>query len=53
MPQRFEQVFERKSAKKVSKLKYFFEICLALIEDKDVVAELSTLVEETQPSVRP
>ena len=33
--------------KKVSKLKEFFKSCLALIQDRDVVAELTTLIKET------
>ena len=40
--------------KKVSsKLKYFFKICLALIHDKDAIAELATLVEETPEVLQP
>ena len=33
--------------KNVSKLKEFFKMCLTLINDKDVVVELTTLIEET------
>ena len=51
MPQGFEQLFQRKPTKKVSKLKDLFKSGLALISDKDVVVELSTLVEESQISV--
>ena len=39
--------------KKVSKLKDFFKICLALIHDKDVVEELTTLIEETSEDLWP
>ena len=53
MPQRFDQLFQIKLTEKVTKLKNFFKSCLALIKDKDVVEELSSLVEEPQPSVRP
>ena len=51
MPQIFEQLFQIKPTEKVNKLKNFFKICLALIEDKDAMEELSTLVEQPQPSV--
>ena len=47
MPERFEQLIRRSPMKKVSKLKEFFKSCLALINDKDVVAELTALIEET------
>ena len=46
MPERFEQLIRKPPMKKVSKLKYFFKSCLVLINDKDVVAELTTLIEE-------
>ena len=49
----FDQLFQRNPIEKVSKLNNFFKHCLALIEDKDVMEELLTLVEEPQPSVRP
>ena len=39
--------------KKVSKLKEFFKICLELINDKDVVTELTTLIEETPDDLWP
>ena len=39
--------------KKVSKLKYIFKSCLALIHDKDDVIELKTVVEETVEDLRP
>ena len=39
--------------KKVSNLKYFFKIYLPLINDKDVVIELTTLIEETSDDLRP
>ena len=39
--------------KKVSKLKEFFKICLALINDKDVFVELTTLIQETIEDLRP
>ena len=39
--------------KNVSKLKEFFKSCLALIHDKDVVAKLTTLIEDTTEDLRP
>ena len=39
--------------KKVNKLKYFFKICLALIHDKDAVAEMTSLIEERTDDLRP
>ena len=33
-------------------MKKFFKSCLLLIEDKDDLAELSTLIEEAQPSMQ-
>ena len=53
MPEGFEQLIRKKPMKKVSKLKYFFKNCLALINDKDVVAELAALIEETPDYLRP
>ena len=46
LPLQFEQLFQRKLTKKTSKLKNLFKSCLALIKDKDVVVDISTLVEE-------
>ena len=43
----FEQLLMKKPMKNISKLKEFFKSCLALINDKDVVTELTTLIEET------
>ena len=40
MPEQFEQLIRKLPMKKVSKLKDFFKICLALTNDKGVVAEL-------------
>ena len=39
--------------KKVSNIKDFFKICLALINDKDVITELTALIEETPDDLRP
>ena len=39
--------------KNVSKLKEFFKSCLALIHDRDDVAKLTTLVEETPRDQQP
>ena len=49
MPERFQKIFEQKTASKstnkVSKLKPFLSSCLALIQDKDALAELGALIE--------
>ena len=52
IPERLEQLLQRKSTAKVSKLKYLFKSCVALIEDKDAMEELAALVEEPQINVR-
>ena len=46
MPQRLEQLFQKKLTENVSKFKEFLKSCLTLIEDKGVIAKLSTLVKE-------
>ena len=53
MPKRFEQLLSKQPMKKVSKLKYIFKSCLALIHDRDVVQELKSLIEETLEGPRP
>ena len=53
MPERFEHLLRKQPMKNVSKLRGFFKICLALINDKDVVTELTTLIEETTKDLRP
>ena len=53
MPERFEQLIKKSPMKKVSKLKEFFKSCLALINDKDDVTELTTLIEETPYDLQP
>ena len=49
MPKRFQKIFEQlvasKSTNKVSKIKSFMSSCLALIQDKDALAELEALIE--------
>ena len=49
MPERFQNILEQqnanKSAYKVSRLKAFPSSCLALIQDKDALAELEALIE--------
>ena len=58
MPERFEKIYEQRTASKsedkVSKLKPFLSSCLALIQDKDALAELEALIEtlseEDQPA---
>ena len=52
MPKRFEQLIRKAPMKKVSKLKYFFKSCLALISDKYVLAELTTLIAENPHDLR-
>ena len=47
MLERFEQLIRKPLMKKVSKLKEFFKSCLALINDKSVVTEMTSLIEET------
>ena len=43
----FEQLIRKPPMKKVSKLKEFFKSFLSLIHDRDVVAKLTALIEET------
>ena len=45
-PEWFEQLNRKSPMKKVSKLKYIFKSCLALIHDKNDVVELTALIEE-------
>ena len=47
IPERFEQLIRKPPMKKVSKLKEFLKSCLVLINDKDVVTELTAFIEET------
>ena len=51
MLERFDQLFRKEPVEKVSKLKEFFKSCLAIIQDKDVVAEFIALIEEPQEEV--
>ena len=53
IPEIFDQLFQKQLTRKVSKLKEFFKSCLSLTQDKDVVAELTTLIEEPQVELRP
>ena len=53
IPELFEHLLRKKTLKKVSNIKEFFKICLALINDKDVVTELETLIEETLDYLHP
>ena len=53
MTERFEPLITNKPMKKVSNLKEFFKSCLALINDKDVVTELTALIEETTDDLQP
>ena len=48
-----EQLIRKPPMKKVSKLKEFFKSCSELINDKDDVAELTTVIEETPYDLRP
>ena len=47
MPERFQQIFQKKTPQKVSKLKSFLSSCLVLIQDLDAITELQSLIEET------
>ena len=53
IPKIFEQIIKRPPTKKVSKLNEFFKICLALIHEKYVIAELTTLIEDNIADLRP
>ena len=53
IPESFEQLIRRPPTKKVSKLKEFFKSCLALIHDKYVVTELTTLIEDNMTDMHP
>ena len=59
IPERFQKIFKQhiasKSVDKVSKLKPFLTIFLALIQNKDALAELEALIEtilEEDPSAK-
>ena len=52
-PERLEQLFQKHIQKKVSKLKSFLSSCLVLIHDKDFIAELQALIEETPLELQP
>ena len=45
MPKWFEQLIKKPPMKNVTKIKEFFKSFLALINDKDVIPELTTLIE--------
>ena len=47
MPKIFEPLLTKQPMTKVSKIKDFFKSCLALIHDREAVAELTTLIKET------
>ena len=53
MPERFEQLVRRKITKKVSKLKEIFKKKFTLIHDKDVVIELTTLIDYNTKYLHP
>ena len=52
IPQRFEQLFQKKLTTKASNLKEFFRRFLVLIKYKDVVAEPSSLIEGPQEDMQ-
>ena len=52
MPELFEQLIRKPPMKNVSNIKEFFKICLALINDKDVIAKLTTIIEETSDDLQ-
>ena len=47
MPERFQGIFQKNVPQKVSKLKSFLSSCLALKQDKDAIAELQEMIEDT------
>ena len=53
MPECYQQLFQKKILKKVSKLKLFRTSCLALIQDKGGIEELQALIEETLEESQP
>ena len=53
IPKHFQQLFRKQILEKVSKIKSFLSSCLALVQDKDVVAELQALIEETPVNLQP
>ena len=50
MPPSFNKSFQGNSMENVSNLKNVFRICLALVKETYALVELSTLIEEYQPS---
>ena len=46
MPERFQQLLQKKASTKVSKLRPFLSSCLMLIQDKDAIAELQSIIDE-------
>ena len=53
MPECFQHIFQKTIPKKVSKLKSFLSSCLVMIQNKDVIAELQALIEETLEELQP
>ena len=47
VPEQFQQIFQKKTPQKVSKLESFLWNCFALIQYKDVITELQAMIEET------
>ena len=44
IPEWFQQIFQKKTPQKVSKLKLSLLSCLMLIQDKDAIAEWQALI---------
>ena len=51
--ERFKQIFQKRTLQKVSKLTTVLSICLVLIQDKDAIAELHAIIEETPIEPQP
>ena len=53
IPVIFDQLLQNQPTGKFNKIKEFFKSFLSLIQDKDVVVALTSLIEEPQEEVRP
>ena len=53
IPEWFQQIFQKQAPRKVSKLKPFISSFLTLLHDKDAIAELQALIEETPVESQP
>ena len=46
MPEQFQHLLQKKYSTEVSKLRHLLSICLMLVQDKDVIAELQAIIDE-------